>query len=459
MTRLLIVFGFIFALAYLGTLIADYAGVVNIDLGDRVISTSLTTILGLSALMIFTAIAGTALIAWIINDATFVGRQSAVRRQGRGFAKLNSALVAMAAGDHRMASKLVGEAEVLLPPQPMVHLLAAETALRDGETETARKRYEALEGMEDGRFLGLRGLVQTARQMGREAEALTLARAASDDRPNSPWVLDTLFSLEVTAGHWAEAGQVLDRMAKRGLKDADRVASHKGALAFGEAVEAGLSGDHQQARKLYRQALKVRPGFAPATAALARLEQAAGRRKAAEKLILNAWAEAPFPSLRSAYKSLDVTENRADWLKRARRLAETNPDHRASLLLVADAALKAEDLETANSVLSRLTGQKPDREILQARLTYARQKGEPLETIEQQLSHARLGPGWSCRSCYHPANAWVPLCPHCGAFDSLDWQEDGAPSAPLAAPQTDGLMLMTNAPIGPALIEEAQNST
>lgn len=421
MIRLLIGFGFLFLIAAFAAVLADHPGRVVFSGDGYEVETSVAVMVGFFAATMILSATTMWLVGWIKRDAPFIGEKASIRRQGRGLVKLNKALVAMAAGDHRTAKALVGEAEVLLPAQPMVHLLAAEAALRSGDTDGARSRYKALEAMEDGRFLGLRGLLLSARRSGREAEALRLARAAFEHSPKSPWVLSTLFSLEVAAGHWAEAEIALDKVQKSGLVDKAQAAQHRGALAFARAAEAVARGDSDAARSFYKSSLKHRPGFAPAIAALARIEHAAGKTRAGLKLIETAWRSDPHRALARAFKALDVTESREDYLKRARKLAALNPDHPRSLMLIGEAALQASVLDSASEAANALAEHADTRERVALRLDIARALGGDVVGLERALATAPDEGHWACSECGHRPDIWSALCSDCGAFDSYMW--------------------------------------
>lgn len=443
MIRLLITFLAIFLLAGFAAFVADLDGQITVTINSQIITVDLALLVAAIAALCLVTGLSVGLYNWIRQSAPIIGRSADIKRQSKGFKKLNAALVAMAAGDHALSRRLVSEAEALLPPQPMVHLLAAEGALRAGDTAGARERFAALEQTDDGRFLGLRGLLTTARSMGREAEALTLARAAFDDRPNSPWVLETLFALEVAVGHWAEATTVLDRVARTKLLDKDTVARHRGALLYGEAVERQLQGDTAAARKLFKMALSKRPGFAPATAQLARLEQADGKTKSAVKMLKQAWQEGPFPSIKAAYKALDVTESRAAWLVRAQALANANPVHPASQMLVAEAALAADNLEEADKALTALELHKQTRPLIKLKLDRAHKSGQPVDALEAALAHAPDGEGWVCAHCGTRADVWSLLCDSCGTFDSLNWTDTATQPLPALKTPEASIILLT----------------
>lgn len=423
MTRLFFWFGGILVTAWAAAWLTDNPGSVTIDFqGVRYYSdfARLALLVGLIALLTGLVVW---LVGWIKRDMPILGSNQVIKRQTRGLKMLNQSLVALSAGDHKLAGRLVGQAEVLLPPQPMVHLIAAEAAQRAGDHEGATKRYAALEASGDGRLLGLRGLLAEARRTGRENEALRLARVAFAENRKSPWVLKTLFSLEVAAGHWAEADTALNKVIKEGLLDKDTGTRHHAALTYAKATENNLKGERIEARKGFKKTLSLRPGFAPATVALARIELADGNKKKAEKIIADAWHQDPHPALAKLFKELDVNESHADWLKRVRGLVEKRADHPESLLLLTDALMDAGEYDAAKPVLEKLIKEAPTRAAWQYRLALAHVLSEDPNPIEAALEHAEEGALWQCHDCGHTPHGWSPLCPNCDVFDSIDWKQ------------------------------------
>ncbi|NVJ98871.1 MAG: hypothetical protein HWE25_12005 [Alphaproteobacteria bacterium] len=421
MTRLFLWVAAVLFLAWGAAMLADNPGAVSIDFRSYHINTSFAAMVLVAAIVAALAGATVWLVGWIRRDMPVLGKNAEIRRQGRGLKMLNQSLVALSAGDHKMAKRLVEQAEVLLPPQPMVHLIAAEAATRGGDHQAAQKRYQALEGTEDGRFLGLRGLVQEARRAGHENEALRLARTAFTENRKSPWVLKTLFALEVAAGNWAEAEDALQKVSREKLLDSEVVKRHQAALSYARATEENLRGDKDAARKSFKKALTLRPDFAPAATALAKLEFAAGNAKRADKMIKDVWSRKPHPSLSKIYKELDPAESGADWLKRVRALTEKNPEDPQSMLMLVDALMDAREYETAKPLLDKLTREAPTRAAWQYRLALAHALGENPDPIEAALAHAEDGARWVCGDCGHTPRGWSPLCTSCGGFDSFGW--------------------------------------
>lgn len=423
MIRLILWFVGVLVLAAAGAWLADHPGAVTVQFQAFAIDTSFAALILMFALIATLSSAGVWLVGWVQRDMPIFGSNQVIKRQRRGFKMLNQSLVALSAGDAKTARTLVERAEVLLPPQPMVHLIAAEAATRSGDFVAASKRYSELEDTEDGRLLGLRGLLMEARRTGHENEALRLARVAFEENRKSPWVLKTLFALEVSAGNWREAEVALDKVAKESLLEKPQIARHRGAIAYAEATELKLKGDTDLARKALKKAINQRPDFIPATVALTRLALGENNSRKATKIISDAWAKSPHPSLATAFKELDAQESAVDWLKRVRTLVKLVPEHPESKLLLVDAMMDAGEYDTVKPVLEALLKGAPSRAAWQYRLALAHVLKEDPDPIETALKHATDGAHWHCGDCGHRPNGWSPLCSSCSSFDSFKWTE------------------------------------
>ncbi len=421
MIRLAIWFLVVLGLAAAAAWLADHPGAVTVRFQAFEIDTSFAALTLIFVLIAAGSAAAVWLIGWLRRDMPVFGSNQVIKRQRRGFKMLNQSLVALSAGDPKLARTLVERAEVLLPPQPMVHLIAAEAATRSGDFVAASKRYSELEDTEDGRLLGLRGLLVEARRTGHENEALRIARLTFEENRKSPWVLKTLFALEVFAGNWREAEAALDKVSKENLLDKPQIAQHRGAIAYAEATELKLKGDKALARKALKKAISHRPAFTPATVALARLELGDNNAGRATKIISDAWAKEPHPTLAAAFKELDAQESAVDWLKRVRTLVKLSPDHPEAKLLLVDAMMDAGQYEAVKPVLEALLKEAPSRAAWQYRLALAHVLKEDPDPIETALKHASDGAHWQCGECGFQPKGWSPLCSSCSSFDSLEW--------------------------------------
>ena len=90
-------------------------------------------------------------------------------------------------------------------------------------------------------FLGLRGLLMQAQRDGDEKAALDYAREAYKLRPKTPWVLTTLFDLQVRHGDWTNARVTLDEAIRQHAIPADEGRDKRVVVLLGACwgVDAG----------------------------------------------------------------------------------------------------------------------------------------------------------------------------------------------------------------------------
>ena len=132
-------------------------------------------------------------------------------------------------------------------------------------------------------FLGLRGLLAQAIKDGDDETALELARRAYLRRPNTPWVLSTLFDLQTRSGLWTEAQSTIADMARHKLIDRATATRRRAILLHQQAAAERAAGRPSEALRLARKAHKLQPDLAPlAIQASALAEQANQPRVAAQ---------------------------------------------------------------------------------------------------------------------------------------------------------------------------------
>lgn len=322
----------IVAAAFGAAWFADNPGTVRMEwLGYRA-ETSMTVLGFLLALLVFTGMAVQKLITLIARDLPFSAEKRRKRRLEKGYVALNQAMVALSAGDKKLAQRLTNKAVQLLPSQPLTHVMAAEAAKLADNPAQIRAHYEALAESKEAAFLGLRGLVGEARASGETTKARALAAQALALRPKSTWALKTVFDFAVASADWGDALAVLEKAERAGVFEKPLAKRHRGALLYCQAVEADLAGDEPSARRLSMESVDVRPDLAPAVALAAKLLQAAGQAMKAEKRILSGWAAGPHPLLLKAWFALAADEPAHMRLKRVETLCAKNPAHLESHL-------------------------------------------------------------------------------------------------------------------------------
>jgi HemY protein len=281
---------------------------------------------------------------------------------------------------------------------------------------------------------------------GDDTTARRLAERAHALRPKTPWVLTNLLELQVRAGAWDEAQRVLTEAMKRKLVAGELGRHHQAVLFHERSRAAEAIGQEPEAIALAAKALDLAPDLAPAAALRGRLLQRDGRDRPAAKAIETAWRRAPHPLLAETYGALGAGESPLARVKRAEKLAATNPDHVESHIVVAQAALAAQLWGEARRHLQAARGNgaaDPLTPSLGATLPGARicrlmAELEEREHGDGAAARAWLGraaaappdPIYVCRNCAAESLAWQPLCPRCRAFDTLDWR---TPSRGVAA--------------------------
>lgn len=365
-----------------------------------------------------------------------LGRSLEAGRQERGRLALAQGMMALYAGDARGAERWSRKASELLEPQPMLRLLAAQSAQLSGDEAAARERFTAMLEEEETRLTALRGLTQLALSEGDEAAARRWLEQARALQPEAPWVLGNLFELSEKAGDLAAAEAALLESRRHGLLPAPE-ADRKRAVVIYERAEAALvAGDAETAETKAAEAARLQPDLLAATLLQARLLARRGRERRAATLLQEAWRRTPHPEIAEAWLALAPEMPPLEQVKRAARLVQGREEHRESRLLQARTALDAELWGEARRHLAPLLEESPpERRVctLMAEVE-EREHGAAAAARDwlQRAATAAPDPAWLCGTCGAVSPGWTPHCGACGTLDSLAWRTPPhlAPSVP-----------------------------
>ncbi len=401
-------------------LVAGLPGQVTAEIGDLTIEIR-TPVAALALLLAFAVLYG---VLWLLGGLLrlpgIAVRWDAERDRRRGDVAVGRALVALAAGDKADARREAGRARRLLGDTPQTLLLAAEAGRLAGRDDAAEDAFRRLAERPDAAFLGYRGLIRQALTRQDWAEATALARQAEAAHPGAEWLRHQRARLAIQSGNWAEALDLVDT-------DAERAAMAAGAA---EAEQ-----EPARATKLARLGWKADASLAPAALAYGARLRAEGREARAQAVIRHSWALAPHPDL--AAFALTPVVDRLARAKAAQRLAEANPEHAESRLLLARTALDAGLTGEARHqvTLARSAGLNQRRVwLLAAEIEEAEHGGSEagaaaaLEALRRAAS-AGADPEWRCGVCHSVHAAWYPACSSCGAAGGVRWVDGGFPLA------------------------------
>jgi HemY protein len=416
-------------LAVAAATLADHPGSVDIVWQGWEVDTSVGVLL--AALAVVALVLW--LCLWLIGAALRLPRRFRRNRHDRrrraGELALTRSTVALAAGDGKAAQRYAGRAQSLLGPTPLALMLAAQAAELDGDTETARRLYTALLDEKEAAFLGLRGLIGEALKDGDGETALRLAARAHALRPEAGWAFETLLALQARAGLWDDARETLAGAAKRRLLPLARADHHRGVILHELGLAAERAGERRRALSLAARAQGLAPELAALAVRHARLLIVEDRRRAARRIVEQAWRIAPHPALAALWGELGEAAPALARVKWFERLTAHNSGSPESAIALAEAALAAQLWGEARRHLGTAIAAQPGEPsrrlcLLMARLEESERPGETGAARDwaDRALNAPPDPTYVCARCTGESLAWQALCPHCHGFDTLAWR-------------------------------------
>ncbi len=412
MRRLLVALGVAIVVIAIAWYLAGIGGQVAVSFGAYDIQTSLPVAILAAVILVLVLIVLLRLVAGVrmIPGSTARWRQN--HRMRIGQRALNRVLVALAAGEEAEARKSARRARRLLGDNPQTLLLVAEAGRLDGREDEAEEAFRALTKQPEGSFLGYRGLLRQAIDRRDWAEATALARKAELAHPGTAWLRQQRAELALQTDNWADALELIGSDPRRVvyyIAAADAETNPKRALDYA------------------RLAWKEDPTFSPATVAYVRRLRLAGQENRARTTLLDAWAKAPHPDLAELFLAQDV--DKLARLQAAKRLAERNPTHPESRILVAQCALDAGISSEARMQIeaARAHGANQRRLYLLTADLEEQQHGDTEAGRQAQraalraASGAESDPHWLCTNCSAEPATWQPKCPICAHVGTLRW--------------------------------------
>ncbi len=388
-----------------------------------------------------------ALWRFLKGDETALSRRFSRGRQRKGFEALAEGMMALAAGEGRVAMDKAARAQRYLDRPELTNLIAAQGAEMVGDRRRAEACYRELLTDERTRFVGVRGLMQQRLAAGDTDTALKLAERAYALRPRHGETHDTLLRLQTQRGDWGAARRTLQAKLKAGALPRDVHRRRDAVLALSEATGPGSQASEEEARAAAIEANRLSPDLVPAAVAAARAHIAQGRHKLAARAIRRAWEAEPHPDLAAAFADIRPDETPQNRIKRFRALTEVRPDDAETRMLRAELALAAEDFPAARRSLGDLATEHPTARSLTLMAAIERGEGASDAVVRAWLARAVTaprGPQWVCSNCHNIHGDWAPICENCGAFDSLAWTEP--PHAETHMPGTGMLPLLAGDP-------------
>jgi len=364
----------------------------------------------LGAVLLFSIIGLWSLLGWLWRLPGRVKSGVGLRRRNQALEAMEDALTAGAQGDMNKSRKKAQRARALIASEDLGRMVSAQAAEASGDFEEAQSQYKAMLSSDKTRATGQRGLAQNMLEAGNLSAAIEQSQAAYAENKHARWAFQTLFKAQVADFQWMSALETLAQGEARKHIDKDEARRRRTVLQTAEAARLYDTGQVHQSLELVSQAAQSTPEFAPATALAAKLYVASNAQKKAVNLIEKSWARAPHPALALAFLDVYAGQSDKSRAKKIAALVKHNPNHRESILLLAEEALRKQDGVAAFSLLTPFLQDNPS-----ARLCVL---AAQTETILKNPADAAL---WMQRAATAPREAdWSDLDPSGESFDYSD---------------------------------------
>jgi len=340
------------------------------------------------------------------------------RRAMKGYLAITRGLVAIGAGDRKLARRAADDAARLSPNDALTLLLNAQAAQLSGDAAAAERAFREMARRDDTKLLGLRGLYIEAQRRNDTITARRVAEEAVRSAPALTWAGQAVLDDRCAASDWGGALEALEAM-KPALEKSDY--RRKRAVLLTARAIALDELERDTARAAVLEAVKLAPDLVPAAALAGRRLSEAGEQRKARRVLERAWEISPHPDLAEAYANLRLGDSARERLARMQKLADKVPGQLEGALAVARAALEAREFESARKALAPYLST-PTRRV--ATLVAEIEEAEHGDTgrVREWMGRAMRAAGdpvWTAEGVV--SDRWLPVTPN-GRLDGFEWR-------------------------------------
>ncbi|KAB0681432.1 heme biosynthesis protein HemY [Aureimonas leprariae] len=424
MLRILSFLLIVLALALGFSWLQDHPGTFALDFGGSVVEGSVTVFVVAEIALI----AAVCFVVWLVR-AFFkapdrVGRFFTTRSREKGYRALSAGIVAAGAGDAVLARRMTKRAAKLIDArkEPLVRFLDAQTAMIEGDHERARGVFQSMESDPETRLLAMRGLYLEAERLGDPSAARHYAERAARIAPHVPWAGGAVLEAKTAQGDYDGALAILDAQRDARLVDRKDSARLRAVLLTAKAQEL-VERDPGEARRAALEAVSLAPSLTPAAVAAAKALFRLGDLRKGSKVLEKAWETSPHPALAETYVRARPGDSVADRMKRARALAEIQPNNVESRIALAHAALDAGDFKLAREEALAASEKEPRESVFLLLADIEEAEGGSEGAVREWLGRAVRAlrdPAWTADGVV--AEDWAPVSPVSGKLDAFEWK-------------------------------------
>lgn len=368
------------------------------------------------------------------------------RRAMKGHQAITRGLIAIGAGDQKLARRAADDAARLSPDEALTLLLNAQAAQLSGDPAAAERVFREMARRDDTKLLGLRGLYIEAQRRHDGATARRAAEEAARVAPSLTWAGRAVIDDRCAASDWSGALAALEAM--KPTLDKAEYRRKRAVLLTARAIALGDT-QRDTAREAVLEAVKLAPDLVPAAALAGRRLSEAGEPRKARRILERAWESSPHPDLAEAYADLRLGDSARERLARMQKLADKVPGQLEGALAVARAAVEAKEFATARKTLEPYLAA-PTRRV--ATLMAEIEEAEHGDTgrVREWMGRAMRAagdPAWTADGVV--SDRWLPVTPN-GRLDGFQWR---VPLAELGVGRPVIEMVQPQAPAAAAEIE------
>ena len=422
MIRLVFFFLAVLGLGLLFAWVADQPGTMVLSFGGYNYELPLVLALGAVIALVVIILFIWGLFSGLLRTPAVMSRFFETRRKDRGYKALSQGLIAASSGDVDMARSLARESGKLLKGEPLVDLLATQTALLDGKREEARINFEKMLEDDNTRLVALRGLFLEAERQGEAQAAREYAEEAVKQAPALPWAGSAKLRYQAMDGNWDEALSALEANRAAGLIDKEKAKRQRAVLLTAKSISVEPT-NPDDAMKLAREAHKLAKDLVPAATAYAKAASRQGDIRGATKILEATWKLTPHPEIAEALTHVRVGDSVKDRLDRARKLVGLRANHVEGNLALAGAAIDAQEWDMARKALEPVLTTNPTERacLLMADLEEAEtgNVGRMRDWLSRAVN-AAPDPAWTADG--QTSEVWLPLSPVTGEIDAFEWK-------------------------------------
>lgn len=243
----------------------------------------------------------------------------------------------------------------------------------------------------------------------------------------NPTALYRIRDIHVRNGKWKEAHAVQERLLKAGLSEAEVRAENQ--TLTGLKYELGRQyierGDRDQARRCFKDAIKLDKGFLPARIGFGETLIREGKLRQAAESWEKSYVKTGNPIFLQRLEDLYLEMGEPGEMLRIyqQALARRNNDPSLKLAL-GKLYYRLEMIDDAFDLLSTMEGiQDPTGDLPQIMASLYIRKGETetaLMEMQEVISRSRAGvTPLACTTCRYETREWSGRCPACGRWNTM----------------------------------------